>query len=203
MKSSLIARCIFSVVFLTAYNSSLAQTNSLDSMNSKKDLLSKKEALLTRNSIKNSKDLTNDEIYSEGETIRAFYAKAASDPSTKNKLYTEKFHENEVTVKLYHLQNRIYSIVYRVFNSKNEKILNSVFDFDEQNNCISNTERKINYSMSYTNAMYWDSLVRFDVHYKRIALSEDQKQKIILSTKLSLDSLMQHFSEFKYSLNWK
>ena len=203
MTSSIIARYIFSVLFFVGCNISFAQTNSLNLKNSNGEVLSKKDAQLTSKTIKKSKDLTHDEIYAEGETIRAIYAKVAADPSTSNKLYTEKLHGNEITVKLYHQQNRIYSIVYRVFNSKNEKTLNRVFDFDEQNNCISNTERKINDPMSYTNAMYWDSLVRFDADYNRIDIDPAEKRQIIQSTKLSIDSLMRHFPEFKYSLNWK
>jgi len=203
MKTSLLARCIFFFIFLVGNNSSFAQTISTDSKNFKEDVLSKKEGLFIRNPIKKSKYLTHNEIYSEGETIRAFYAKVASDASTKTKSWDEKSNDNEVTIKLYYQQNRLYTIVYRVFNSKKEKILNRIFDFDEQNSCISNTERNINYPISYTNTMYWDSLVRFDADYNRIEINPEQKQQIIQSTKLSLDSLMTHFPEFKYSLNWK
>ena len=151
----------------------------------------------------NSQNLTPEELYSKGENIREFFTKTTANPSTKNKLFSEKFNYNETSIKLFYQNNRIYVIVHRIVNAEGDKLYNKVFYFDDNNNCISCSEWTDKSKMTYTNAMYWDSLVRFDVHYKRIALSEDQKQKIILSTKLSLDSLMQHFSEFKYSLNWK
>jgi len=185
------------ICFIT-YNNSCAQIN-----NSKVQIKSKEELKGNSKSTINNPNLSFDELYSKGEEIRGFYSKMASDPKTKTKLYDEIVNGNKVTLQLYYQKNRMYSLVYRILNEKNEKIFNCVFDFDEHNNCIANTEKLKKNSMSYTNAMYWDSLVRLDVGYNRINITEDQKQKIIQSTKLSLDSLMRHFPEFKYSINWK
>ena len=85
----------------------------------------------------------------------------------------------------------------------NQDLCYSIFDFDDQNKCFLNSQRDAREKMSYSNAVYWDTLLRFDVHCKVISLTKEKKAEIIQSTKASLDSIMQNFSQFKYSINWK
>ena len=85
----------------------------------------------------------------------------------------------------------------------NQDLGYSIFDFDDQNKCFLNTQRDAREKMSYSDAVYWDTLIRFDVHCKVISLTKEKKTEIIQSTKASLDSIMQNFPQFKYSIDWK
>jgi hypothetical protein len=113
------------------------------------------------------------------------------------------FDGNEARITLYYISDRIVRIEKRIYDKDNNQLGYTMFDFNENNTCFSNTQRDYKEKMSYTNAMYWDSLIRFDVNCKIIDINASQKQQIIESTKASLDSIMQHFPEFKYSFNWK
>lgn len=203
MKSIFKAICIFSLIIFVGCNNNRNQSNGAKVESSKNDVQTING--ISHNDKPNSirEKLTHEKLYSEGETIRDTITKLETDSSTMKRFCTEKVGEDETKITIYYQPNRIISIVNRVNNTKNEMIANSVFYFDEKSNCISNSEWNKKEPMEYTNAMYWDSLIRFDVNYNKIELNSSQKQQIIQSTKASLDSIMQHFPEFKYSFNWK
>jgi|WetSurMetagenome_2_1015567.scaffolds.fasta_scaffold56913_1 hypothetical protein len=147
--------------------------------------------------------LTHEKLYSEGETRREYFEKIIADPSTTKNVYQEKVGDNLISLTLYYQQNRISSIVFRILNSKNEKIFNRIFYMDEKNNCLSVSTWDKNNPMEYTSAVFGDSLIRFDGHYNIIDLDSSQKQEIVKSTRASLDSIMLHFPEFKYTFDWE
>lgn len=155
-----------------------------------------------RTSILKEKDF-HQRLYTESENRFDYYSKITSDPSTTKKIFTSAVGDNETSTTLYYKQNRMFSVVYRQLNSRNEKIFNRVFDFDENNKCISSSTWIKSNPIQFTTAIFGDSLIRFDFKYNKINLSTFQKQEIIRSTKSSLDSLMQHFPEFNYSINWE
>jgi hypothetical protein len=156
-----------------------------------------------KDSVVQGKRPTYQEIYSESEKRRKISAEMGADPSTIVKEYNENLDSCKRKLMIYYQQKRIISIVNRISNERNDILANEVFTFDENNNCISNAQRDYKEDRSYIYAMYWDSLIKFDVYCKLIDLTPSQKQQIIKSVKASLDSIMQHFPEFKYSFNWK
>jgi hypothetical protein len=147
---------------------------------------------------------TYQEIYSKSGQINKIIGEQKHDPSTKKESYisTLNVKGDEVRIELYHINNRIVTVENRIYN-KDKQLNYSMFYFDEKNVCFSNTKRDYKEDRSYIYAMYWDTLIKFDVYCKLIDLPPSQKQEIIKSAKASLDSIMQHFPEFKYSINWK
>ena len=203
MKSAIRLICLISIVMLITHNNSWSQAITSRKLGPNAEITSQMIINLEDNFKIRINDLSHEELYLKGEEIRGFFAKTSSNPPTKNKIYSEKMNHIETSINLYYQNNRVYVIVHRIVNTVGDKLFNKVFYFDYDNNCISCSEWTYKSKMTYTNAMYWDSLVRFDVDYNRIEIDPALKQQIIQSTKLSLDSLMQHFPEFKYSLNWK
>jgi hypothetical protein len=148
---------------------------------------------------------TYQELYRKSEQINEAIGKLKYDPSTRKKEIISKLNDNgdEGRIELYHLNDRIITIEERNYDKSNKQINGSSYDFDEKNACFSNCQWITKDKMSYYYAMYWDTLIKFDVYCKLIDLTPSQKQEIIKSTKASLDSIMRHFPEFKYSYNWK
>jgi hypothetical protein len=175
------------------------------SENTKKSDIKMGQPVSGKDSAVSGKKPTYQDIYSEDEKRSEVIGNLKHDPSTNKKDYNYKLGEdgNETRISLYSVKDRLVTIEKRVYDKNNNELGYSMFDFNENNVCLSNTQRDYKESMSYTNAMYWNTLIRFDVHCKIIDIGSSQKQQIIQSAKASLDSIMQHFPEFKYSFNWK
>ena len=203
MKSAFRIICLVLIVMLISHNYSWSQAIISKKLGTNAEISTQMIIRLDDHSKIKIQNLSHEELYSKGEIIREFFAKTSSNPSTKNKIYSEKKNNKETSINLYYQTKRVYVIVHRIVNTTGDMLFNKVFYFDYDNNCIYCSEWTDKTKMTYTNAMYWESLVRFDADYNRIEIDPAQKKQIIQSTKLSLDSLMQHFPEFKYSLNWK
>ena len=148
---------------------------------------------------------TYQQLYSESEKRFEITGNLKHDSITKKKDYNYKLgvDGNEARITVYYISDRIVRIEKRIYDMDNNELGFSMFDFNENNACFSNTQWNNKEKMSYTNAMYWETLIRFDVHCKIIDIDGSQKQQIIQLAKASLDSIMTHFPEFKYSFNWK
>ncbi len=204
MKARFKTICFFFVVIFISFNGKIVQSQDLKAWNLKEENQISKEI----NTVDNQKgrklpfDQLN-QLYSASETRIGIFSKMASEPATMKKKYSELIGKDSLTITIYYRKNRIITVVYRIINSMNEKIKNLVFYFDEKNNCISYSKReKKDLSMIIT-AMFGDSLIRFDANYDKFDLNNSQKQQVIQSTKITLDSIMIHFPDFKYSMNWK
>ena len=84
-----------------------------------------------------------------------------------------------------------------------KKINHEIFFFDDHNSCIGRSTHHANWSTSYRDVLFDDSLVRYDNSERILPLAETQKQQIIQEAKTSLYSLMQLFPGFEYTFNWK
>lgn len=126
------------------------------------------------------------------------------DPSTKVESYILKINDqgDETRIKLYHNKNRMIRIEKRIYDKTNQEMNYDMYDFDTNNACLSLTQWGLKENMSYTYAMHWGSLIKYDVNCKLIELNPAQKQQIIQSVKVTLESIMQHFPGYKYSFNW-
>jgi len=191
------------VLFVSCNSGSKKANNNIASdpidENTKTELINSKDSIVPE-----SKP-THQEIYSEEWKRDEIKAKLKYDISTKKKNFNFKLNDNEdeVRIELYHVKDRIVTIEERIFDKDNDQLKLDVFDFTEDNDCTSSTHWNKKEQMSYIYSMYRDSLIKYDVNCKQIELDASQKQQIIQSTKASLDSIMQHFPEFKYSFNWK
>lgn len=194
---------VYMVLFVSCNSGSKKANNNLASVPI--DQNTKTELIISKDSIVPEKKPTYQEIYSEEWNRDEIKAKLKFDLSTKKKNFNFKTNNNvnEVRIELYHVNDRIVTVEKRIFDKGNDQLSYSIFDFDENNKCQSNTQRDYKEDRSYIYAMFWDSLVKYDVNCNKIELNSTQKQQVIQSAKASLDSIMQHFPEFKYSFNWK
>lgn len=202
-KANQIIWLIYMVLFVSC-NSGLKKANNNISSdpideNTKTELINSKDSIVPES------EPTNQEIYSEEWKRDEIKAKLKYDPSTKKKNFNFKLNDNEgeVRIELYHVKDRIVTVEERIFDKDNDQLKLDVFDFTEDNDCISSTHWNKKEQMSYIYSMYWDSLIKYDVNCNQFELDVSRKQQIIESAKASLDSIMLHFPEFKYSFNWK
>ena len=163
-----------------------------------------------KTSIETSKDNTQEQllqnkIYCAKEAQLEETAKLKFDPSTKKMMITQKIKntDNEATLTLYYNDNQIILVEKRICDSSKREISFSIFSFDNKNRCLRNDLRDYKKNLSYANAIYWDTLTQHDIRCKVINLNKEKKVEIIQSTKASLDSIMQNFPQFKYSIDWK
>ena len=173
---------------------------------SSKDNIKKNEEIISDSKQKQDNDsIVELKLFLESEKRFKIAGNFKNDPNTKKAIfnYTQGSDSNEARITLYHIGDRIVRIEKRIYDLGNTQLSYSMFDFNVDNSCYSNTQRNKKDKMSYINAMYWDTINRFDTDYKPIKIDVTQKQQIIESTKAELDSIMQHFPEFKYSFNWK
>jgi hypothetical protein len=97
---------------------------------------------------------------------------------------------------------KIFSLEKRTLQN-NQVLSHDIFIFGDNNDCIGRSTHKKEWNNSFQDAIYNDTIVRSDIKEKIILINRLEKQQIIQSAKASLDSMMQHFPEFKYSFNWK
>lgn len=148
-------------------------------------------------------NISQNELYQRGETIRDLITRHYGDTTTLCKIHTDTIGDQKREIILRYRQDQVFAVVDRV-TAKNEEVKsNEFYYFDENNNCISHTVFDNNKRMEITDAMYGGTLIKFDVHYNQIKINDLQKQVIIQSAKASLDSLMDFYPEFRYSFNWK
>lgn len=175
----------------------------------KKNEINTEQQAVKKTSIEEQRDtsngkLTHDVLYSIGETRRDSLTRIASDSATLKKSVSEKIGNNFDLKYIQYKGERIIAVVHRIIDDQSKKkITNSVFYFDEENNCMLNIIRDSNEPMSYTYDMNWNKLIKYDVDYNVVDIDTYEKQKVINSTKASLDSIMRYFPEFRYQFNWK
>lgn len=118
----------------------------------------------------------------------------------KNYITKNEFNDS-VNITLYHSNNSIISIMYSIFKNSKRIKMNS-FVFDEGNNCISHNQWSTEIQYSFSDVIYNGSIIRYDCNNNYIDITSE-KTIIITATKTFLNSIMQHFPEFKYSFYWK
>ena len=205
MKSTIRIVAFFCVVILIGCKDKHIQsiTNKPENINIEAQPIQLKKDSSEENSKTEVNKLTHDQLYAIGETRRDSSARLYSDPSTLKKVYSEVIDEDTSIMTLRYKQNRIISVVKRIINKYNVKLYNTVFCFRKDNECISVDYWNSVEKNTYTYDMFWGTLIKYDGNYNKIDIDVSQKLQIIKSTKVSLDSIMQHFPEFKYSFNWK
>lgn len=142
------------------------------------------------------------QMYTETEKIYGILGKLKFSPSTEKKTHNYLENNDSISITMYYLKTRIITVEKRIYRDKTEDEF-LIYDFDENNNAITENRWKNSEKITYSNAILWDKLIRFNSKYEVFDLDEKQKQEIIRSTKASLDSIMQFFPEFKYTFNWE
>jgi len=132
-------------------------------------------------------------------------ARRKYDKSTNQKsisLKNENTTVNEV-ITLYYQNNQLIQLSKRLIGGNNNVLKLDVFNFDENIDCFSRYQWTLENKYSFYDVIYNGLVIRYDMNNKYFALSSIQKQELIQSAQSSLESLMRHFPEFKYSINWK
>jgi hypothetical protein len=162
----------------------------------------KKQPLLKNDSFIQKEKPTYQQLYSESERRLEATGSLKHDLATKNKTYNYLQSNDSVKITLFYIGKRIVTVEKRIFKGNIEKGFN-IYDFDENNNMFSESKWNNVEKMTFTNAIYWGTLLRFDVRCNVVDLDLSQKQEIVKAAKASLDSIMQFFPEFKYTFDWE
>jgi len=137
------------------------------------------------------------------ENIRDIGLQQISDTASLIKNYNEKIGNNRIEINLYFNQKQILTIVYRIYNTEGKRIFHRVYYFDHNGSCNLYSLLE-NIKIGERTFVYWTGfLLVTDSYYDSKVVEGDEKRKIIDTAKSSLDSIMMHFPEFKYSLDWK
>ena len=198
--------CCGSLILLTSCNIGIGKSDKnkvaehLENSN-----INNQRSVLIKDSISPQKVPTSQDIYSMDDQRSEIIGELRHNPLTKKTDYNFKLNDSgvEVNVTLYFIKKRIVSLEKRIYDINNTELAYSMFDFDENNDCLSNTKMVIKEKMSYSYAKYGNSVIKYDVNSNLIEITDNEKQQIIQSTKVSLDSIMQHFPDFNYTINWK
>lgn len=132
-------------------------------------------------------------------------ARRKYDKSTNHKRIALKIGNTSLNeeITLYYQNNQMIQVSKRLIGENNKVLKLVVFNFDEKINCFSRYQWNLEDKYSFYDTIYNGTVIRYDMNNKYLALDNSQKLKIIQSAKSTLDSLMQHFTEFKYSIKWK
>jgi len=194
MKSLINSIFIFCLLLFGSFNNPYIQS------------INENNGRLEKHSIDNKKNKPiNDyqQLYSKIEYRRDSTLNLLKDSLTLIKYHIDNLGSNERKIIFYYQQERIVAIVQRIYNNMNEILAYKVFYFEGNNNCDWYTTRNNKDLGSHTYSYLNGNIVESDFKISPIILENPQKQNIIHSSKASLDSIMQHFPEFKYSMNWK
>jgi len=100
---------------------------------------------------------------------------------------------------LYYNSARLIRLEKYVYDQSKKQVSYSMFNFNEKNACISNDQWNIMDANKRVLTTSEYGLIYFGSNMQLIELESDQMQKLIQETKDSLDALMGHFKNFKYT----
>lgn len=203
MKKFILIIWLICLAFIFTNNSEIKKSNINGKIEPFKNKgLKEVQFFLIRDSVYPEEKPTSQQLYSEIERMLSVTANLKHDEATLVKNLKLKLGDNKNEISCYYSKNRLIRIENRVFNNKNDVESFRMFDFDENNNCFSNSIKdKDEESRIY--AFISNYMIEYDSKLVPIILDSCQKQQIIQSARASLDSIMKHFPEFKYSMNWK
>lgn len=199
MKKLIQITWIACLIFIISCNSGTKKSNSNQMT---KPEINLEQAVLGKDSTIYEKKPTPQYLYSEIEKTLAVTAELKHDSSTLVKYYTHQLGNNKNVISCYYSRDRLIRIESRIFNKRDEVISFRMFDFDEKNNCFSNS-KKDNNEKSCIYAYIDNYIIEYNSKLTPFVVASAQKKQIIGSVKATLDSIMQHFPEFEYSFNWK
>lgn len=190
-----------SILSLISCNNKNIKTNIIENVKKEKSLKNANRIGSESKTKTVIENLTNEQLYITGEARRDSSLKLISKPETLSRTFREIINEDTTITVLYYQPNKIIAINKRVIDKNNNKLLNQIFFFNN-NECISANYWNNREKITYTYDMYWNALIKYDVGYHRIQMDEIEKTHIIQSTDSLINSIMKHFPEFKYSFKW-
>jgi len=127
------------------------------------------------------------------------------DPSTKQSKVSYAFDNagSMSNVVLYYQNNRLIRLEERIYDQNKTQTSCNMFSFDEKNGCFCNTQWNVRDPMKRILTMSEYGLIFFGSNMNLIDLDSNQMKKLIQETKDSLDVLMGHFKDFKYTFEIK
>ncbi len=156
-------------------------------------------------SVSKPKALKSDEIYILNENLSENIGKLKYDPNTEKSEFKYLYDTSglEARVVLYYVKERVVKVEKRIYGKDNNEISHSMYNFDETNECFSNTQWTRKDRESYTLLSYNNDLIYYDSRSNVINLDSGQKQELVKSINDSLVSLMKYVPKFKYSSGLK
>jgi len=127
------------------------------------------------------------------------------DASTKQLKASYAFDNTGSVAKitLYYQDNRLIRIEKYIYDQSNKPASYSMFNFDENNGCFSNVQWNVKDANKRVLTMSEYGLIYFGSNMRLIKLKSNQMQKYLQETKDSLDAVMKHFKDFKYTFEIK
>lgn len=146
---------------------------------------------------------TTGQLYSIVETKLKDWSKIKFDSSTIVKHYSNKIGENDHEISCYFSKDHLISVENRITKKNGDDVSFMMFHFDDKNNCFANYRKD---NEKDTARFYFhinNCIIEYDYKLRPFIVDSLKKQQVIQETKLSLETNMQRFPEFKYIFNWK
>ena len=157
----------------------------------------------TSDTIRSLNSKSRDKLNFEIEKRRNYTLKLIDESTTTVTNIEEAVNNYHRKIILYFRSDKLIALVNRTFDQGGKIVAYKVFYFTKENKCDWYTIRKNPDTFPKTYTLLNDLIVESDVNSTPIILENPFKKEIIRSAKLSLDSAMLHFPEFKYSFDWK
>jgi len=126
------------------------------------------------------------------------------DPSTKKIRVNYPFDNTGLVVELtlYYNDNRLIRVEKYIYDQNKKQDSYSFFCFDEKNGCFCNTQWNLKDANKRVLTMSPEyGLVYFGSNMQLIKMKPNKMQQFLQETKDSLDALMGHFKNFKYTFD--
>jgi len=162
-------------------------------------------ASLKKDTVSTSKNVTSEELYALEAKMAEKLTALKYDAATKQSKveYPSDNSGSVAKVVLYYLGNRLIRLEKRIYDQTNAPLSYSMYTFNEKNACFCNTQwnQKDGKTQFLTKSDY--GLIYFDSDMKLIELAPAQMDKLVQESKDSLDGVMTHFKDFKYTFEMR
>lgn len=161
--------------------------------------LAEKDAVIT------VKKPTSEDLYTLDCKMAEALTALKYGPSTKQSKVSYPLENTGLVanVVLYYQNKRLIRVEKRIYDKSNVQTSYNMFNFNERNGCFTNAQWNAKDVKTCILTMSEYGLIYFSSDMKLIELDSNQMQKFIQETKVSLDTVMGHFKEFKYTFEIK
>jgi len=169
------------------------------------DSVSQQKSDLKKDSAATFKEPTSEDLDNLDVKMAEKLTALKYDASTKQLKVSYGFDNTGSMVKitLYYQENRLIRIEKYIYDQSNKALSYSMFNFDENNGCFSNVQWNVKDANKLVLTTSEYGLIYFGSNMKLIKLKPNQMQKYLQETKDSLDAVMKHFKDFKYTFEIK
>lgn len=148
---------------------------------------------------------TSEDLYALDSKMSEQLTALKYDPSTKQSKVSYAFDNagSVSNVVLYYRDSRLIRLEERIYDQNKAQTSYNMFSFDDKNGCFCNIQWFARDSRKCILTMSEYGLIYFGSDMKLIELDSNQMKKLVQETKDSLDALMKHFKDYKYTFEIK